>query len=110
MTPAVLTTVGLVGLYMAISINLIIVFAERSYGKLEIAATMGLVPFSMMLIVAAYECRDEKATIFRRETFDNKSLNITIIAASLALIIGYFILYPYQVQRTHGNHRTAPTA
>lgn len=79
MTPAVLTTVGLVGLYMAISINLIIVFAERSYGKLDIAATMGLVTFSMMLIVAAYECRDEKATIFRRETFDNKSLNITII-------------------------------
>ncbi len=48
--------------------------------------------------------------ITRRSADMHPALNITIIAASLALIIGYFILYPYQVQRTHGNHRTAPTA
>ncbi|MBS1567872.1 MAG: stage II sporulation protein M [Bacteroidetes bacterium] len=48
--------------------------------------------------------------ITRRSAAMQPAVNITIIAASLAFIIGYFILYPYKVQRTHGNHRTAPTA
>ena len=79
MTPAVLTTVGLVGLFMAVSINAVIVFGEGRYGQAEVASTMGLVAFSLMLVVAAFECRDEKATILQSETFDNRTLNITVL-------------------------------
>ena len=79
MTPAVLTTVGLVGLFMAVSINAIIVFGEGRYGQAEVASTMGLVAFSLMLVVAAFECRDEKTTILQSETFDNRTLNITVL-------------------------------
>ena len=49
---------------------------------------MGLVAFSLMLVVAAFESRDEKASILRVETFDNKTLNITaLVEIALALLI-----------------------
>jgi Ca2+-transporting ATPase len=88
MSPAVITTVGLVGLFMAVAINLLIVFGENRYDTLGVASTMGLVAFSMMLIIAAFECRDEKASILRVETFDNRTLNITaVIEVALAVLI-----------------------
>ena len=62
MTPAVITTVGLVGVFMALAINLVIVYGENAYGTGEIGSTMGLVAFSLMLVIAAFEARDEKAT------------------------------------------------
>lgn len=88
MSPAVITTVGLVGLFMAVAINVLIVFGENQYDTLGVASTMGLVAFSMMLIIAAFECRDEKASILRVETFDNRTLNITaVIEVALAVLI-----------------------
>jgi Ca2+-transporting ATPase len=88
MTPGVITTVGLVGLFMAVSINAVIVFGEREYSEGAVAATMGLVAFSLMLIVAAFESRDEKASILSRDTFDNSKLNLTALAEfGLAILI-----------------------
>ena len=49
---------------------------------------MGLVAFSLMLVVAAFESRDEKASILRLETFDNNTLNITaLVEIALAILI-----------------------
>ncbi len=49
---------------------------------------MGLVAFSLMLVIAAFECRDEKATALRSETFDNRTLNITaLVEIVLAVLI-----------------------
>ncbi len=79
MSPAVITTVGLVGVFMSVAINLLIVFGENQYGKVEIGSTMGLVAFSLMLVVAAFESRDEKTSVLRQETFDNKTVNITAL-------------------------------
>ena len=88
MTLAVILTVGLVGLFMSIAIDLLIVFGKSEYDSAAIASTMGLVAFSLMLVVAAFESRDEKASILRVETFDNKTLNITaLIEVALALMI-----------------------
>ena len=88
MTLAVILTVGLVGLFMSIAIDLLIVFGTNEYDKAEIASTMGLVAFSLMLVVAAFESRDERASILRVETFDNKTLNITaLVEIALALMI-----------------------
>lgn len=88
MSPAVITTVGLVGLFMAGIINAVIVFGEHSYGKGPIGSTMGLVAFSLMLVIAGFETRDEKASILRTETFDNKTLNITmLVEVALAILI-----------------------
>ena len=88
MSPAVMITVGLVGLLMSIVINLLIVFGTNEYDKAEIGSTMGLVAFSLMLVVAAFESRDEKASVLRMETFDNATLNITaLVQIALALLI-----------------------
>ncbi len=88
MSPAVITTVGLVGLFMAVSINAIIVFGENQFGKTEIGSTMGLVAFSLLLVVAAFESRDQTATALRVETFDNATLNITcLVEVALAILI-----------------------
>jgi Ca2+-transporting ATPase len=88
MTPAVITTVGLVGLFMSLAIDFLIVTGTNLYGKVEIASTMGLVAFSLMLVVAAFESRDEKSTVLRVETFDNRTLNITgLVEIALAILI-----------------------
>ncbi len=87
MTPPVITTVALVGLFMSVAINLLIVFGENQYGKLEIGSTMGLVAFSLMLVVAAFECRDERVSILRTETFDNRVLNITILGEIVLAVL-----------------------
>jgi len=87
MTAAVVTTVGLVGVFMAAAINVLIVVGENQYDKTVIGSTMGLVAFSLMLAVAAYESRDQKGTILRVETFDNKTLNITIVIELVLAIL-----------------------
>ena len=41
-----------------------------------------------MLVVAAFECRDQTASILRMETFDNNIVNVTILVElALALLI-----------------------
>ena len=95
MSPAVITTVGLVGLFMSVAINLLIVFGKTQYGTAEIGSTMGLVAFSLMLVVAAFESRDEKASVLRQETFDNKTVNITaLVEVALAVLISAGVFLP----------------
>ena len=65
MTPAVIVTVGLAGLFMSLAIDLLIVFGKNQYDATAIGSTMGLVAFSLMLVIAAFESRDEKASILR---------------------------------------------
>jgi Ca2+-transporting ATPase len=88
MSPAVITTVGLAGLFMSLAINLLIVLGTDQYDSGGIGSTMGLVAFSLMLVVAAFESRDEKASILRQETFDNATLTITaLVEIALAVLI-----------------------
>jgi P-type Ca2+ transporter type 2C len=88
MTLPVITTVALAGLFMSVAINLLIVFGKNAYDNTAVGSTMGLVAFSLMLVVAAFECRDEKASILRQETFDNNTLNITaLVEIILAILI-----------------------
>jgi len=87
MTPAVIATVGLAGLFMSLAINVLIVFGKHQYDKTEIGSTMGLVAFSLMLVVAAFESRDEKATILRMDTLDNATLNLTLLAEVVLAVL-----------------------
>jgi len=88
MSPAVIATVGLAGLFMSVAINLLIVFGKNEYDSTAIGSTMGLVAFSLMLVVAAFESRDEKTSILRQETFDNRTVNITaVVEIALAILI-----------------------
>ena len=87
MNPAVILTVGLAGLFMSVAINLLIVFGEHRYDKAEVASTMGLVAFSLMLVIAAFESRDQTASILKVQTFDNSTLNITAAAEIILAIL-----------------------
>ena len=95
MTPAVIATVALAGLFMSVAIDVLIVFGKHEYGQTAIGSTMGLVAFSLMLVVAALECRDEKASILRMETFDNTTVNITLVVEiALAVLIAKGVFLP----------------
>ncbi len=88
MSRAVITTVGLVGVFMSAAIDLVIVFGRDHYGNVAVGSTMGLVAFSLMLVIAAFESRDETGSILRMETFDNNAVNVTIlIEVVLAILI-----------------------
>jgi Ca2+-transporting ATPase len=88
MSRAVVTTVGLAGLFMSAAIDLVIVFGRDHYGSVAIGSTMGLVAFSLMLVIAAFESRDQKGSILRTETFNNAVVNVTIlIEVVLAILI-----------------------
>ena len=88
MSPTVIATVGLAGAFMSLAIDALIVFGKDHYDKVEIGSTMGLVAFSLMLVVAAFESRDETGSILRLETFDNRTVNITaVVEIVLAILI-----------------------
>ena len=49
---------------------------------------MGLVGFSLMLVIAALECRDQTGSVLHTETFDNNAVNVTLLVEiALALMI-----------------------
>jgi len=88
MTKGLLTTVILVGLYMATFTLVLIHYGASHYGKAEIGSSMGLTAFCVMLAVAVFGSRSETATIFREETLDNKSMNRTfLVEIVLAILI-----------------------
>ena len=88
MSPAVLRTVGVAGVFMSIAIDLVIVYGKDQYDSVAIGSTMGLVGFSLMLVVAALECRDQTGSVLHTETFDNNTVNLTILVeVALALMI-----------------------
>ncbi len=88
MSRPVILTVGLAGLFMSGAIDLVIVLGKNEYDDIGIGSTMGLVGFSLMLVVAALECRDQTGSVLHTETFDNKAVNVTLLVeVALALMI-----------------------
>ena len=48
---------------------------------------MGLTAFVLMLVVAAFECRSERASVFDSDTFNSSKLNWTALAEILGVIL-----------------------
>ncbi len=88
MTAGLLTTAGLVGLFMAVSTLALISYGTHHFHRVTIGTSMGLTAFSLLLITAAFQARSVKATTFATETFDNRNLNWTAVAEfGLAVLI-----------------------
>jgi Ca2+-transporting ATPase len=79
MTVPLKLTAGIAGLYMAIVLDALIAFGKSHYGSVAIGSSIGLTAFSLMVIVAAYQCRSATATTLTTKTFDNRMLNITAV-------------------------------
>jgi Ca2+-transporting ATPase len=85
-TTAVKLTAGLVGLYMAACMDVLIYFGETHYHNVALGSSIALSAFALMLIVAGYQSRSVSGSTLRRETFDNAKMNWTA-AAELALAL-----------------------
>jgi P-type Ca2+ transporter type 2C len=79
-------TSGLVGLYMAIVMDLLIYFGKQHYHSTAVGSSIGLSAFALMLIVSAYECRSVSGSALVSRAFDNAKMNWTA-AAELALAV-----------------------
>ena len=62
MTPGLLTTSGLVGLFMAATTLALIAYGTNERGGLAIGSSMGLTAFSLMIVVAAFQARSVTAS------------------------------------------------
>ena len=94
MTTGVKLTSGLVGLYMAVVMDLLIYFGKQHYHSTIIGSSIGLSAFALMLIVAAYESRSVTRTALASATFDNPQMNWTALAElALAVMITQMDLF-----------------
>jgi Ca2+-transporting ATPase len=83
--PVILTS-GLVGLYMAICLDVLIHFGGKLYHSTQVGSSIGLSAFALMLIIAAYQCRSVTLSTLASDTFDNVKMNWTA-AAEIALAV-----------------------
>jgi Ca2+-transporting ATPase len=93
-TTGVVITCGLVGLYMAICLDALIYFGKNHYHSTAIGSSTGLSAFALMLVIAAYESRSAKRSVFSSATFDNRKMNWPAVAElALAVMITQFDLF-----------------
>jgi Ca2+-transporting ATPase len=94
MTRGLLTTAGLVGLFMAVCSLALISYGTTHYGDVAIGTSMGVTAFSLLLIAAAFQARSLTATALTTETFDNRRLNWTALAEVVlaVLITGWEVM------------------
>ena len=88
LTTGVVVTCSLVGLYIAIANLVLIAVGNNHYGSLAIGRSIGLVAFTLMLIVAAFEARSETETAFSLDTFNSSRMNLI----ALAEVAGAFLI------------------
>jgi P-type Ca2+ transporter type 2C len=94
MTTGVKLTSGLVGLYMAICLDLLIYFGKQHYHSTVVGSSIGLSAFALMLIVAAYESRSVSLSTLVRSTFDNAKMNWTaVVEIALAVMVTQMDLF-----------------
>ena len=88
MTKGLMTTAGLVGLFMAACTLALISYGTNHYDNVLIGTSMGVTTFSLMLIAAVFQARSVTGTALTTESFDNRHLNITaLIELLLAVLI-----------------------
>jgi Ca2+-transporting ATPase len=76
LTRGVMVTSGLAGLYVAIANLGMIAWGSNHYGSLAVGRSVGLVAFTLMLVVAAFEARSETETVFTVDTFNSSRMNV----------------------------------
>ena len=62
MTRGLLTTAGLVGLFMAVCTLALISYGTTHYGSVAIGSSMGLTAFSLLIVASAFQARSVTAT------------------------------------------------
>jgi Ca2+-transporting ATPase len=87
MTRGLLTTAGLVGLFMAVTTLALISYGTTHFGGQGVGASVGLTAFSLMIVAASFQARSVTGTALTEETFDNKNLNWTVLAEVVLAVL-----------------------
>jgi Ca2+-transporting ATPase len=88
LTKGMMISCGLGGLYVAVANILLILIGKSYYGNVVIGQSIGLVGFSLMLVVAAFESRRETGTVFSVDAFNSGRMNKTaVVEIALAYLI-----------------------
>jgi Ca2+-transporting ATPase len=88
LTKSMMITCGLGGLYVAVANLMLIFIGKNLYGNIVVGQSIGLVAFSLMLVVAAFESRSETGTVFSVDTFNSPRMNKTaVVEIALAYLI-----------------------
>ncbi len=87
MTRGLLTTAGLVGLFMAACTLALISYGTTHYDSVAIGSSMGLTAFSLLIVASAFQARGVTATALTSETFDNRHLNWTVLAEVVLAVL-----------------------
>ena len=87
LTRSVLTTAGLVGVFQAGALLLLMSRAVDHYDSTAIASSMGLVAFAFFGIVGCFENRNMKASILTTSTFNSKQMNYIVLGEAVLAVI-----------------------
>ncbi|GAA2791094.1 HAD-IC family P-type ATPase [Kitasatospora sp. CM 4170] len=87
LTRPVVVTVGLAGLAVTAALLGLIKLGERHYGSIHIGNSIAFTAFALCLIVAAFECRSERASALTTHTFDSKQMNLAALAEFVLAVL-----------------------
>jgi Ca2+-transporting ATPase len=87
LTPRVLITVGLAGLAMTIGLLSLIELGTQRFDSVQVGSSISFTAFALCLIVTAFECRNETASVFSVSTFDSKQLNLAAIGEFVLAVL-----------------------
>ena len=103
LTRGVMITCGLVGLFIAVANLGLIATGKNHYGSVKIGQSMGLVAFSLMLVVAAFEARSETETAFDADIFNSSRMNLIAVAE----VAGAFLITQADFMQPAARHDPA---
>jgi P-type Ca2+ transporter type 2C len=87
LTRPLVVTVVLVGLAMTIGLLGLIQLGQSYFGSVGVGRSIAFTSFALMLIVAAFECRSETASVLTVDTFSSRQMNLVALAElALALL------------------------
>ncbi|MFI8454821.1 cation-translocating P-type ATPase [Kitasatospora sp. NPDC085464] len=75
LTGPVMITVGLAGLAVTVALLGLTKLGETHYHSAQVGNSIAFTAFALCLIVAAFECRSERASALSADTFDSKQMN-----------------------------------
>ena len=87
LTRSVIVTVSLVGLVITIGLLLLIELGKSKFDSVQIGQSIAFTAFALSLIVAAFECRSETASVFTLDTFDSKQMNWAALAEFVLAVL-----------------------
>jgi Ca2+-transporting ATPase len=76
LTLGVKLTCGLGGAFVAAANLILIEVGKHHWGSLAVGQSIGLVAFTLMLVVAAFESRSETESVFTIDTFNSNRMNL----------------------------------